>query len=69
MKKMEASMDGNTVTRLFASAMLVGIVALAPVTGDQGTTLSPDQTYAKRAAGLSAPIVLAQGRCFNGRCY
>jgi hypothetical protein len=67
---MEASMDRKTVTRLFASAVLVAIVASAPVIGVQGTALSFDQSKAKAVADRqSAPIVLAQGRCFNGRCF
>lgn len=30
-------------------------------------TTAPDQAKAGQPA--SAPIVLAQGRCFNGKCY
>jgi hypothetical protein len=67
---MEASMDKKVVSRLFASAVLVAIVASAPATGEQGATLSLDQLKTAPAADWqSAPIVLAQGRCFNGRCY
>lgn len=62
-------MDRKTVARVFAPAMLVAIVASAPATGDHNATLSLDQTNAKHSADQSAPIVLAQGRCFNGRCF
>lgn len=62
-------MDRKAVSRLFASAMLVAIVVSAAATGDQGATLPVDQVKSTPGADLSVPIVLAQGRCFNGRCY
>ena len=62
-------MDRKVASRLFASAMLVAIVVSAAATGDRGATLSVDQAKPVPGAGQPTPIVLAQGRCFNGRCY
>jgi hypothetical protein len=63
-------MDRKVVNRLFIWATLVAIVASASAAGNQSATISPDQLNSKQVAdGQSAPIVLAQGRCFNGRCY
>jgi hypothetical protein len=46
---------------------LVAATLVATGRGDDASVTIPDQMSRDRAA--SAPVVLAQGRCFNGRCF
>jgi hypothetical protein len=47
--------------------MLVAATLVGTGRGDDASVTVPDQMSRDRAA--SAPVVLAQGRCFNGRCF
>jgi hypothetical protein len=46
---------------------LVAATLVATGRGDDASVTIPDQMSRDRAA--SAPVILAQGRCFNGRCF
>jgi hypothetical protein len=48
--------------------VLVAATLVPTVRSDDAATVAvADQASGERAS--SAPIVLAQGRCFNGRCF
>jgi hypothetical protein len=59
-----------SMNRKSSVLVVIAIIAatLAPtVRGHNATATIPDQISTDRAG--DAPIVLAQGRCFNGRCF
>jgi hypothetical protein len=67
----EAAMYGrfsSTLVRMFVVTAFVA-VALAPtIRADEGSAVSVDNPTI-RSQVAPQPIVLAQGRCFNGRCF
>jgi hypothetical protein len=64
-------MNLKSSTLLVRSLVMVASLAAASVptvrSHDAGASTTPNQVKADQAA--SAPVVVAQGRCFNGRCY
>ena len=64
-------MNLKSSTLLVRSLVMVASLAAASVptvrSHDAGTSTTPNQVKTDQAA--SAPVVVAQGRCFNGRCY
>jgi hypothetical protein len=61
----EMSMDRKSSVLVMVT--LVAVTLVATGRGDDASVTIPDQMSRDRAA--SAPVVLAQGRCFNGRCF
>jgi hypothetical protein len=57
----------NGVLHLIAIALVV--VALAPTMRGDNADNATVATDASGSQSVSAPIVVAQGRCFNGRCF
>jgi len=43
--------------------------ATVPAVRNQDTGAATISNHARADQSASAPIVVAQGRCFNGRCY
>jgi hypothetical protein len=64
---MDRKSSGIAIRSLALIALLAATSAPAIRGGDGATVTILNQTRSDRAA--SAPIVLAQGRCFNGRCF
>lgn len=64
---MDPKSSGFAIRPLAVIALVAA--TLAPTIGGEhaATVTIPDQTIGDRA--VSAPTILAQGRCFNGRCY
>jgi hypothetical protein len=64
-------MDMKSSTLLMRSFVVVALVAVAAVptvrNHDVDRSTISNQTRTDQSA--SAPIVVAQGRCYNGRCY
>jgi hypothetical protein len=64
-------MDMKSSTLLMRSVVVVALVAVAAVptvrSHDADRATISNQTRTDQSA--SAPIVVAQGRCYNGRCY
>jgi hypothetical protein len=63
-------MTRTSATSLMRTLVLAAIVAQTsgPIAGNQTADTAPaNQTSINRPA--SAPTTVAQGRCFNGRCY
>ena len=64
-------MDMKSSALLMRSLVVVAVTAAASVptvrNHDAGATTISNQARTDQSA--SAPIVVAQGRCFNGRCY
>ena len=56
---------------LVYSLFLVAAVtpAIVPAVRNQDTGTATISSQAKADQPASAPIVVAQGRCFNGKCY
>jgi len=52
---------------------LLALIAVTPVPAGRGVDAdspkAPPGTIAPDTTPDAAPIVLAQGRCFNGRCF
>ena len=63
---MNRKSQGSTI-RSFVMIVLVATFASAVNDHDIKTAQAQDQ--ASRTPAVGTPIVLAQGRCFNGRCY
>jgi hypothetical protein len=49
-------------------ALVVATTVLPTVRGEDGASVAAFKDSAGDRAS-SAPIILAQGRCFNGRCF
>ena len=63
------SSQSSFYVRSALAALALLAVTLAPsVRGDNADTRA-NAGAPNAAASASAPIVLAQGRCYNGRCY
>ena len=57
---------------LLALSLVVAAAIAAttvPTARNQDTGAAPISNQARADQPASAPIVIAQGRCFNGRCY
>jgi hypothetical protein len=65
---MASTPSACAVRRLVVIALVA--TTLAPL-GRQttGTITIPDQMRREQIVPAPAPLVLAQGRCFNGRCF
>ena len=63
---MNRKSQGSTI-RSFV--MIVLVATFASAVNDHDIKIAQDQDQASRAKAVAPPIVLAQGRCFNGRCY
>lgn len=53
---------------LVVGALVVATTLLPTVRGEDGASVAAFKDLAGDRAS-SAPIILAQGRCFNGRCF
>ena len=53
---------------LVVGALVIATTLLPPVRGGDGASVAAFKESAGDR-GSSAPIILAQGRCFNGRCF
>jgi hypothetical protein len=53
------------------SLVMILLVAttIAPAVKDHDVKAAQAQDQTSRTSVVAPPIVLAQGRCFNGRCY
>jgi hypothetical protein len=53
------------------SFVVIALVAVAPVRtiGGGAVDIPPVQDRITGSEAVEAPLVVAQGRCFNGRCY
>lgn len=56
------------VIRTLGALALAAVILVPPLRGDEA---DPRGAFGAPTAApsASAPIVLAQGRCFNGRCF
>ena len=54
--------------RSFVMIVLVA-TTFAPAINDHEVKATQAQDQMPRTSVVAPPIVLAQGRCFNGRCY
>jgi hypothetical protein len=55
---------------LFFSVVIVLVAtAIAATLSDQGRSSTRAHDQASQSSALASPIILAQGRCYNGRCY
>jgi hypothetical protein len=52
---------------LVVGALVIATTLLPTVRGEDGASVAAFKESAGDAS--SAPIILAQGRCFNGRCF
>lgn len=50
------------------AAILLAVVTLTPAIGARDSAVVPRE-HLTGDRSPSAPIVVAQGRCFNGRCF
>jgi hypothetical protein len=64
---MDGKSSGSFTRPLAVIALLAATLTPAVRGHDAGADAIADQLSGDRAS--SAPIVLAQGRCFNGRCF
>lgn len=53
---------------LVVTTLVFATTLLPTVRGEDGASVAAFKESAGDRAG-SAPIILAQGRCFNGRCF
>jgi hypothetical protein len=60
-------LQGSTI-RSFVMIVLVA-TTFASAVNDHDIKTAQAQDQASRTPAVGTPIVLAQGRCFNGRCY
>ena len=64
---MNRKSQGSTI-RSFVMIVLVA-TTFASAVNDHDIKIAQAQDQASRTPAVAPPIVLAQGRCFNGRCY
>ena len=64
---MNRKLQGSTI-RSFVMIVLVA-TTFASAANDRDVKIAQAQDQASRTPAVAPPIVLAQGRCFNGRCY
>ena len=64
-------MDRKSSRIVIRSFVMIALVttALASSIRDREINSPRAQDQASQSPALAPPIVLAQGRCFNGRCY
>jgi hypothetical protein len=64
-------MDLKSSALLMRSLAVVACIAAAsvPTVHDHDAGAATISNQARTDQSTSAPIVVAQGRCFNGRCY
>ena len=51
------------------SLVMIVLVATTFAVNDHETKIAQAQDQVSRSSAVAPPMVLAQGRCFNGRCY
>jgi hypothetical protein len=53
------------------SLVMIALVAttITPAVNDHDVKAAQAQDQMSRTSVVAPPMVLAQGRCFNGRCY
>jgi len=61
----------DRTSALFAIATMLCVTAVIPAPGLRSNDVEASKSFAQPSAGPSpsAPVVVAQGRCFNGRCF
>ena len=64
---MNRKLQGSAI-RSFVMIVLVA-TTFASAVNDHDIKSSAAQDQTSRTPAVAPPIVLAQGRCFNGRCY
>jgi hypothetical protein len=58
----------SSAVRSFVMIMLVATTLASTIRDHEiNSTRAQDQT--SRSSAVAPPLILAQGRCFNGRCY
>ena len=64
-------MDLKSSALLMRSLVVVAFIAAAsvPTVRNHDAVAETISNQARTDQSASAPIVVAQGRCFNGRCY
>ncbi len=64
-------MDRKSSRIVIRSFVMIALVAttLASTTHDREANTTRTQDLTSQSPAAAPPIVLAQGRCFNGRCY
>jgi hypothetical protein len=60
--------SSSIAIRSLAVVALLAAVLVLVVHAAGATAVAPRDQISKSRA-VSAPIILAQGRCYNGRCY
>jgi hypothetical protein len=72
----EIAMDGKssafairTLLRIAFLGIVVIAVTVVPTALNNETDAAKSSNLANAQRPASAPIVVAQGRCFNGRCF
>jgi hypothetical protein len=53
----------------FFVVIVLAATAIAATLSDQGRSSTRTHDQASQSSALASPIILAQGRCYNGRCY
>ena len=64
---MKTKSSGLLALSLVAAASIAATAV--PTVRNQDTGVATISNQARADQPVSAPIVIAQGRCFNGRCY
>ena len=53
----------------FRMVLMFALVAMMPIPAERGNVPDSAEVAGAVSAGQSAPTIVAQGRCFNGRCF
>jgi hypothetical protein len=61
----------DRMSAVIAIGAVLCVTAVMPAPALRGNDVEAAKSFAQPSAGPSpsAPIVVAQGRCFNGRCF
>jgi hypothetical protein len=63
-------MHGKSSSAVICSLTMIAVVAtLIPTIRGYDVDTAPARDQTTKSQASSAPLILAQGRCFNGVCY